>query len=276
MSQLIAIASGKGGVGKTLITAVLAVLLQRRGHRVLAADADMGLRNLDLLFGLDGSIHYDAAQAARGKCLPGQALLTVTPGLDFLPASQKRTWERIDIPSYQYVLESLSGSYDYTLIDCPPGRDSACQAAMALADEILFVVEPSPSSLRDAAKVMQSVIRQKRFHYDVILNNFYADAVITPDTAKACLPVDHLAGLLPHDDGIDRAAGEGRIASAADSLPFCQALSATAAWLETGRAIEETALTALLPRHQAQSSVLSGLSLHRRRQECQNWRHYRR
>lgn len=163
MSQLIAIASGKGGVGKTLITAALSVLLQRRGHRVLVADADMGLRNLDLLFGLDGSIHYDAAQAARGKCLPGQALLSVVPGLDFLPASQKRTWERIDIPSYQYVLESLSGSYDYTLIDCPPGRDGAYQAATALADEILFVVEPSPSSLRDAAKVMQYADRQKRF-----------------------------------------------------------------------------------------------------------------
>ncbi len=276
MSQLIAIASGKGGVGKTLITAALSVLLQRRGHRVLAADADMGLRNLDLLFGLDGSIHYDAAQAARGKCLPGQALLTVVPGLDFLPASQKRTWERIDIPSYQYVLESLSGSYDYTLIDCPPGRDGAYQAATALADEILFVVEPSPSSLRDAAKVMQYAARQKRFHYDVILNNFYADGVITPDAAKARLQTGHVAGLLPHDDGIDRAAGEGQITCIADSLPFCQALSATADWLETGKAIEETALTALLPKHQAQADVLPGLSLQRRRQECRNWRHYRR
>lgn len=276
MSQLIAIASGKGGVGKTLITAALSVLLQRRGHRVLAADADMGLRNLDLLFGLDGSIHYDAAQAARGKCLPGQALLLVVPGLDFLPASQKRTWERIDIPSYQYVLESLSGSYDYTLIDCPPGRDGAYQAATALADEILFVVEPSPSSLRDAAKVMQYAARQKRFHYDVILNNFYADGVITPDAAKARLQTGHVAGLLPHDDGIDRAAGEGRITCMADSLPFCQALSATADWLETGKAIEETALTALLPKHQAQAEVLPGLSLQRRRQECRNWRHYRR
>ena len=154
MSQLIAIASGKGGVGKTLITAALAVLLQRRGHRVLAADADMGLRNLDLLFGLDGAIHYDASQAARGKCLPGQALLTVVPGLDFLPASQKRTWERVDIPSYQYVLESLSASYDYTLIDCPPGRDGAYKAATALADDILFVVGPSPSSLRDVSRLM--------------------------------------------------------------------------------------------------------------------------
>lgn len=62
----------------------------------------------------------------------------------------------------------------------------------------------------------------------------------------------------------------------ADSLPFCQALSATADWLETGKAIEETALTALLPKHQAQADVLPGLSLQRRRQECRNWRHYRR
>ena len=99
---------------------------------------------------------------------------------------------------------------------------------------------------------MQYADRQKRFHYDVILNNFYADGVITPDAAKARLQTGHVAGLLPHDDGIDRAAGEGRITCMADSLPFCQALSATADWLETGKAIEETALTALLPKHQAQ------------------------
>ena len=80
MSRLIAIASGKGGVGKTLITASLSVLLQRRGYRVLAADADMGLRNLDLLFGMGDAVRYDASQAARGKCLPRQALVSVCPG----------------------------------------------------------------------------------------------------------------------------------------------------------------------------------------------------
>ena len=79
MSRLIAIASGKGGVGKTLITASLSVLLQRRGYRVLAADADMGLRNLDLLFGVGDAVRYDASQAARGKCLPRQALVSVCP-----------------------------------------------------------------------------------------------------------------------------------------------------------------------------------------------------
>lgn len=88
MSRLIAIASGKGGVGKTLITASLSVLLQRRGYRVLAADADMGLRNLDLLFGMGDAVRYDASQAARGKCLPRQALVSVCPGLDVLPASR--------------------------------------------------------------------------------------------------------------------------------------------------------------------------------------------
>ena len=122
---------------------------------------------------------------------------------------------------------------------------------------------------------MQYRDRQKRFHYDVILNNFYADGLITADTAQSCLQTGHLAGLLPHDEGIDRAAGEGRIASVSESLPFCQALSATADWLETGQAIDTAALTALLPKQLARP-VSSGLSLRRRRQECQNWRHYRR
>lgn len=129
MSRLIAIASGKGGVGKTLITASLSVLLQRRGYRVLAADADMGLRNLDLLFGMGDAVRYDASQAARGKCLPRQALVSVCPGLDVLPASQKRTWEKVDVPSFHYVLESLAGEYDYAFVDCPPGRDEAYRAA---------------------------------------------------------------------------------------------------------------------------------------------------
>ena len=121
MSRLIAIASGKGGVGKTLITASLSVLLQRRGYRVLAADADMGLRNLDLLFGMGDAVRYDASQAARGKCLPRQALVSVCPGLDVLPASQKRTWEKVDVPSFHYVLESLAGEYDYVLRRLPAG-----------------------------------------------------------------------------------------------------------------------------------------------------------
>ena len=276
MSRLIAIASGKGGVGKTLITASLSVLLQRRGYRVLAADADMGLRNLDLLVSMGDAVRSDASQAARGKCLPRQALVSVCPGLDVLPASQKRTWEKVDVPSFHYVLESLAGEYDYAFVDCPPGRDEAYRAATALADQILFVVEPSPSSLHDAGRVMQYCTKQKRFHYDVILNNFYADGVISAASAKSTLGVKTVAGILPHDEGIDQAASRGLIHEASDSLPFMKALSATADWLEQGTAIDEAGLTGLLPRRSAGDSAASGLSVRRRRQECRNWRHYRR
>lgn len=276
MSRLIAIASGKGGVGKTLITAALAVQLQRRGRTVLAVDADMGLGNLDLLFGLEDAVRYDASQAVRGKCLPAEALLHVLPGLDLLPASRKRTWEKLDGPSYEYVVESLSGNYDYTLIDCPPGRAETYKAATALADELLFVVEPSPSSLRDAAKVRQYCQKQGCLHDRIILNNFYADGSLTPEDVKSSLQTGQLAGLLPHDERIEALAAVGAMKDASQDLPFCRALTATAAFLETGEAVPQTRLECLLPYHGVRRESTFGLSLRHRRQESRNWRHYRR
>ena len=171
---------------------------------------------------------------------------------------------------------SLAGEYDYAFVDCPPGRDEAYRAATALADQILFVVEPSPSSLHDAGRVMQYCTKQKRFHYDVILNNFYADGVISTTAAKSALGVEAVAGILPHDEGIDQAASQGLIHEASDNLPFMKALSATADWLEKGTAVDEAWLTSLLPRRTAGDPEESGLSVRRRRQECRNWRHYRR
>ena len=163
-----------------------------------------------------------------------------------------------------------------SFVDCPPGRDEAYRAATALADQILFVVEPSPSSLHDAGRVMQYCTKQKRFHYDVILNNFYADGVISTTAAKSALGVEAVAGILPHDEGIDQAASQGLIHEASDNLPFMKALSATADWLEKGTAVDEAWLTSLLPRRTAGDPEESGLSVRRRRQECRNWRHYRR
>lgn len=125
MATIIAVASGKGGVGKTLITASLAVSLQRHGHRVLAVDADMGLRNLDLMFGMQDDVLYDVGDVMKGNCSTKEALLHVTDQLDFLAASQKHTWEKIDAPSYQYIVEKVSQKYEYVLLDCPPGRGRA-------------------------------------------------------------------------------------------------------------------------------------------------------
>ena len=174
MSTIIAIASGKGGVGKTLVTASLAIALQRRGHSVLAVDADMGLRNLDLMFGMQDDVLYDIGDVIKGRCRAGEAVMTVADQLDFLAASQKHTWEKIDAPTYHYIVETLSKDHDYTLIDCPPGRGRAYKDATAIADRIFFVVEPTWSSMRDAARVMQFCNKRKRFNYDVLFNNFYS------------------------------------------------------------------------------------------------------
>ena len=125
MGTIITIASGKGGVGKTLVTAALGLVLSRRGKRILLVDGDMGLRDLDLVLGVQDDVLYDVTDVIRGRCSAGRAILSIGPGLDFLAASQKHTWEKIESSSFQYVLEQLAQEYDGVLVDSPPGRGRA-------------------------------------------------------------------------------------------------------------------------------------------------------
>lgn len=248
MAAIIAVASGKGGVGKTLITASLAVSLQRHGHRVLAVDADMGLRNLDLMFGMQDDVLYDVGDVMKGHCSTQEALLHVRERLDFLAASQKHTWEKIDAPSYQYIVEKLAQKYEYVLIDCPPGRGRAFKDAVAIADTMFFVIEPTWSSMRDAARVMQFCNKHKRFRYDVLFNNFYGSdpGYVSVQEMLQILNPETVAGILPHDAAIHAAAQQGSLVSCQDT-PFWAAMEQTAAYIEDGTAIDVDALTALLP-----------------------------
>ena len=227
MSQIIAIASGKGGVGKTLVTASLAVTLARRGCTVLAADADMGLRNLDLLFGVQDEVLYDAVDIMKRRCSAAEAVIPLSPYLDFLAASQKHTWEKVYAPGFQYTLDTLSRTYDYILIDCPPGRGNAYKDAVAIADMVFFVVEPTWSSLRDTGRVMQFCNKHKQFNYAVVFNNFYASrpGYVSPDEAVAALNAEHVADLLPHDDLVHAAGQDGEIMHVSGANPFFQSLS---------------------------------------------------
>lgn len=247
MSTIIAVASGKGGVGKTLITAALSVALYRRGHTVLAVDADMGLRNLDLMFGMQDGVLYDAGDVVKGRCRIEDALLSIAPGLDFFAASQKHTWEKVDAPTYHYFVETLSKKYEYTLIDCPPGRGQAYKAAAAMADRIFFVVEPTWSSMRDAARVMQYCNKHKRFNYDVLFNNFYGgnSAYVSVQEMMQVLNPERIAGILPHDQAVHQAAQNGAVVHA--ESPFMTALEETAAYIESAVSVDIDRLTALLP-----------------------------
>lgn len=260
MSYIIAVASGKGGVGKTLVTATLAVSLAKKGYSVLAADADMGLRDLDLLFGVQDEVLYDAVDVMKQRCTAEEAIIPVMPQLDFLAASQKHTWEKVDAPTFQYTLESLAPDYDYILIDCPPGRGRAYKDAVAIADEILFVVEPSWSSIRDASRVMQFCNKHKQFHYAALLNNFYdsADGFVPVKEALESLPAEHVAGVLPHDSTVNRLAQEGYIVHLDEKIPFYQAMEQTIAYLTGHVPVSIPDLVKFLPLEEQPAHVSKG------------------
>lgn len=257
MSHFIAIASGKGGVGKTFVTATLSVALARKGFRVLAVDADMGLRNLDLLFGLQDEVLYDMGDIIKKNCQPKEAVLSVQQNLDFLAASQKHTWEKIDASTYQYIVETLGRNYDYVLIDCPPGRGRAYKDAVAIVDQMFFVVEPTWSSMRDTARLMQFCNKHKRFNYDVLFNNFYRHdpGYVSIGEMLEVLNPEHVAGILPHDPVTQEGALKGTITTVDEKAPFFQALNGTVAYLTEHKAIPVEALVALLPEQEIRSTA---------------------
>lgn len=258
MSYIICIASGKGGVGKTLVTAALSIALHRHQHSVLAVDADMGLRNLDLMFGVQDSVLYDANDIMKGKCHRQDALISMADGLDFLAASQKRTWEKVDAPTFHYTVENLSKNYDYIIIDCPPGRGQAYKAAVAIADRIFVVVEPTWMSLRDAGRIMQFCDKHKRFNYDILCNNFFRQdpAYVTVDEMLSVLDPESIAGILPHDMAIQQVAKEGTMVDVDQQIPFFQALEQTVRYIEDGAVPNIASLTALLPLCEGNSAVV--------------------
>lgn len=249
MSTIIAIASGKGGVGKTFVTATLSIALQRQGYHVLAVDADMGLRNLDLLFGMQDEVLYDIGDVMKKRCKPDDAILHVADGLDFLAASQKHTWEKIDAPTYQYIVETLAKPYDYTIIDCPPGRGRAYKNAVSIVDRLFFVVEPTWSSMRDTARLMQFCNKHKRFNYDILFNNFYRKdpGYVAVEEMMQLLNPEHVAGVLPHDPVVHEAAQRGSLCNVASTVPLYKALDKTVAYITEGTAPVMSELVSLLP-----------------------------
>lgn len=253
MSTIIAIASGKGGVGKTFVTATLSLALQRQGYHVLAVDADMGLRNLDLLFGMQDEVLYDIGDVMKKRCKPEEAVLHVTDGLDFMAASQKHTWEKIDAPTYQYIVETLAKPYDFTIVDCPPGRGRAYKNAVSIVDRIFFVVEPTWSSMRDTARLMQFCNKHKRFNYDILFNNFYRKdpGYVAVEEMMQLLNPEHVAGVLPHDPTVHEASQRGTLIDVAPTEPLFQALAKTVDYIKDGTSPDIPSLVPLLPEREA-------------------------
>ncbi|HEY9858005.1 MAG TPA: septum site-determining protein MinD [Candidatus Obscuribacterales bacterium] len=156
MSRVIVVTSGKGGVGKTTTTANLGMALAQRGRKVVVVDADFGLRNLDLLLGLENRIVYTAVEVLAGECRLEQALVKDKrqSRLALLPAAQNRTKDAVSPDQMKQVISALAKAYDYVLVDSPAGIEMGFQNAIAAAQEALIVTTPEIAAVRDADRVV--------------------------------------------------------------------------------------------------------------------------
>src|SRR5262245_1557168 len=153
MSRVITITSGKGGVGKTTTSANLGTALAMQGTRVAVVDADIGLRNLDVVMGLENRIVYDLVDVVEGRCRLRQALIKDKhfPDLCLLPAAQTRDKDAVTADDMIALCNQLRAEFDYVLIDCPAGIEAGFRNAIAGGDEVVTVSTPDASSERAAA-----------------------------------------------------------------------------------------------------------------------------
>ncbi|MEM9091701.1 MAG: septum site-determining protein MinD [Cyanobacteria bacterium P01_F01_bin.53] len=156
MSRIIVMTSGKGGVGKTTCTANLGMALAKAGQRVAVVDADFGLRNLDLLLGLENRIVYTALDVLAGECRLDQALVKDKrqPNLALLPAAQNRSKESIKPEQMKRLIKALTKVYNFVLIDSPAGIEMGFRNSIAAAREAIIVTTPEISAVRDADRVI--------------------------------------------------------------------------------------------------------------------------
>lgn len=224
MSRIIVITSGKGGVGKTTVTANLGMAIARLGRRVALVDADFGLRNLDLLLGLENRIVYTAIDVLAGQCRFDQALVKDKrqEGLVLLPAAQSRTKEVINPDQMKKLVGVLAAKYDYVLIDSPAGIEQGFQNAIAAASEALIVTTPEIAAVRDADRVVGLLEAQsiKRIH--LIVNRLkpamvQADQMMSVQDVQEILAIP-LIGVVPDDERVIVSSNRGEPLVLAENL----------------------------------------------------------
>lgn len=156
MSEVIVVTSGKGGVGKTTITANLSIALSKLGKKVIAIDTDIGLRNLDVVMGLENNIVYNIVDVIEGNCRLHQAIIKDRKhsNLYLLPSAQSKDKDSIKPIQMINLVEKLKSQYDYILIDCPAGIEQGFRNAIAAATTALVVTTPEVSAIRDADRII--------------------------------------------------------------------------------------------------------------------------
>ena len=224
MSRIIVITSGKGGVGKTTTTANLGMALARSGRKVALVDADFGLRNLDLLLGLENRIVYTAVEVLAGECRLEQALVKDKrqPGLVLLPAAQNRTKDAVNPDQMKQVVNELARTYDYVLIDSPAGIEMGFKNAIAAAQEALIVTTPEIAAVRDADRVVGLLEAHSIKRTHLIVNRLrlamvQANEMMSVEDVQEILAIP-LIGVVPDDERVIVSTNRGEPLVLAENL----------------------------------------------------------
>ena len=215
MSEIIVVTSGKGGVGKTTVTANLGLGLAKMNKKVVVVDTDIGLRNLDVVLGLENRIVYNLIDVIEGSCRMKQALIRdkQCDTLYLLPSAQTKDKTAITPEQMVKLTEDLSEEFDYILLDCPAGIEQGFKNAIAGADRALVVTTPEVSAIRDADRIIGLLEAHEFARIDLVINRMRYDMVRRGDMMTSQDVVDILAipliGIVPDDENVVIATNQG-------------------------------------------------------------------
>jgi septum site-determining protein MinD len=207
-ATVVTISSGKGGVGKTTTTANVAVALAMEGQKVVCIDADIGLRNLDVVMGLENRIVYDLVDIVEGRCRLRQAMIRDKhlPELYLIPAAQTRDKTAVSPSDMVRLCDELRQECDWILIDSPAGIERGFRNAMAPADIVIVVTNPEVSAVRDADRIIGLVEAEEKGPARLVINRLNPNLLkrgdmLTSEDVLELLAVE-LIGIVPEDENV--------------------------------------------------------------------------
>jgi len=215
MSEVIVITSGKGGVGKTTTTANVGTGLAQLDKKVVLIDTDIGLRNLDVVMGLENRIVYNLVDVIEGNCRIKQALIKDKkyPNLFLLPSAQTRDKTSVNPEQMKKLIDDLRADFDFILLDCPAGIEQGFQNAIAGADRALIVTTPEVSAIRDADRIIGLLEANEIGRTELIVNRLRMDMVKRGDMMSVkdvCEILSiNLIGAVPDDEQIVISTNQG-------------------------------------------------------------------
>ena len=225
MSEVIVVTSGKGGVGKTTTTANVGTGLAQLNKKVVLIDTDIGLRNLDVVMGLENRIVYNLVDVVEGNCRIKQALIKDKkyPNLYLLPSAQTRDKTAVSPEQMLKLIDELrQEDFDYILLDCPAGIEQGFKNAIAGADRALVVTTPEVSAIRDADRIIGLLEANEMGRTDLIVNRLRVDMVKRGDMMSINDVTDILAinliGAVPDDEQIVISTNQGEPLVGSDTM----------------------------------------------------------